>query len=120
VLVMEILRRRDGRVDPARLLLLLFTLVAISLVGVRTVASPQGSAPQDDSGFSLKVNVDLVVLNLAVEDESGRSVTGLHQEDFLLYENDTAQTITEFLPTEAPFNLALVLDTASIERSDWN
>lgn len=94
-----------------------FTLLAISLVGVRTAASPQDSMPQEGSEFSLKVNVDLVVLNLAVVDESGKSVTDLRQEDFSLHENGTLQTITEFLPTEAPFNLALVLDTSSSVRT---
>ena len=96
---------------PRRLLFLF--VVAAMLAGGIAVSTPQGSPPQEDSEFSLKVNVDLVVLNLTVVDENGRTVTDLRQDDFSLYENDTLQTITEFLPTEAPFNLALVLDTSS-------
>jgi len=83
---------------------------------VRTASSSHDTAPQEESEFSLKVNVDLVLLNLTVVDENGRSVTGLRQDDFSLYENGILQTITEFLPTEAPFNLALVLDTSSSVR----
>ena len=113
----KILKRRDGRPDALRLLLFLFTLLAIASVGVRTATSAHDLVPQENSEFSLKVNVDLVVLNLTVVDENGRTVTDLSQNDFLLYENDTLQTITEFLPTEAPFNLALVLDTSSSVRT---
>ena len=99
--------------------LFLFTLLATALAENRVAASGQ-NGPQDgaaDSTFSLKVNVDLVVLNLAVADENGRSVTDLRHDDFSLYEDDIPQTITEFLPTEAPFNLALVLDTSSSVRT---
>jgi Ca-activated chloride channel homolog len=100
-------------------------LVALILLTLLAAAMASGSfsaqndpAPQEGSEFSLKVNVDLVVLNVNVVDESGRSVTDLRQEDFSLYENDVQQTITEFLPTEAPFNLALVLDTSSSVRTN--
>jgi Ca-activated chloride channel homolog len=101
---------------PILQLLLSLTLLAPVLGGSHRA---QGSKPQEDSTdstFSLKVNVDLVVLNFAVVDENGRSVIDLRQEDFSLYEDGVLQTITEFLPTKAPFNLSLVLDTSSSVR----
>ena len=106
----------DGKRRVLRRLLFLI-VVATTLAGGIAVSIPQDSTPQEDSEFTLKVNVDLVVLNLTVVDDSGRSVTDLRQDDFSLYENDAPQTIAEFLPTEAPFNLALVLDTSSSVRS---
>lgn len=112
----EPLRRGNCRPEQPRLTLLLCTLLSIALASVRTASSSHDTAPQEESEFSLKVNVDLVLLNLTVVDENGRSVTGLRQDDFSLYENGILQTITEFLPTEAPFNLALVLDTSSSVR----
>ena len=105
-----------GRIDGKRRVLrrLLFLIVvATTLAGGIAVSIPQDSTPQEDSEFTLKVNVDLVVLNLTVVDDAGRSITNLRRDDFSLYENDAPQTITELLPTEAPFNLALVLDTSS-------
>ena len=98
--------------------LILLTLLAAAMATGHFSALQNDPAPQEGSEFSLKVNVDLVVLNVNVMDESGRSVTDLRQEDFSLYENDVQQTITEFLPTEAPFNLALVLDTSSSVRTN--
>lgn len=72
---------------------------------------------QEPDLFSLEVNVDLVVLNVTVLDESGVNVTSLKQEDFSVYEDDVLQDISFFLPVEAPFNLVLVLDTSVSTRS---
>ena len=105
-----------GWTDSKRRVLkrLFFLIVVATTLGVGIAVSiPQESTPQEDSEFTLKVNVDLVVLNLTVVDDAGRSITNLRRDDFSLYENNEPQTITELLPTEAPFNLALVLDTSS-------
>jgi Ca-activated chloride channel homolog len=104
---------------PTIQLLFLLTLLAPALGcgrGVLLAQNHESQEGQADSTFSLKVNVDLVVLNFAVVDESGRSVVDLRQDDCSLYEDGVPQTITEFLPTTAPFNLALVLDTSSSVR----
>ena len=107
----------------SRVLPVLFAWVVVSTLAIsgNLNAVWQDSKPQENSGdatFSLKVNVDLVVLNLAVSDENGRNVGGLRQSDFALYENEVPQTIAQFLPAEAPFNLALVLDTSSSVRNN--
>jgi VWFA-related protein len=65
----------------------------------------------------LRVNVDLVVLNLTVMDENGANITSLKREDFSIYEDDVKQEISDFLPVESPFNLVLVLDTSISTRS---
>jgi Ca-activated chloride channel homolog len=71
----------------------------------------------DDSPFSLRVDVDLVILNVAVTDEKGVNVTSLRKEDFEVYEDDVKQDVSDFLPVEAPFNLVLALDTSISTRS---
>jgi Ca-activated chloride channel family protein len=78
---------------------------------------PPAQATQDDSSFSIKVNVDLVVLNATVVDREGKNVTRLKREDFSIHEDKVPQEVSEFLPVEAPFNLALVLDTSSSVRT---
>src|SRR4026209_81739 len=69
------------------------------------------------SPFSLKVHVDLVILNVAVVDEKGANVTSLGKQDFVVYEDDVEQQVADFLPVEAPFHLVLALDTSISTRS---
>jgi VWFA-related protein len=78
---------------------------------------PSASQKPDEKPFSLKVNVDLVILNVAVVDEKGANVTALRKEDFAVYEDDVEQEVSHFLPVEAPFHLVLALDTSISTRS---
>ena len=81
-----------------------------------TAASQQPSALP--GGYSLKVNVDLVSLNVSVLDRnSGRSVGQLQAEDFLVYEDGVQQQIEQVAPSEAPFDLLLLLDVSGSTQS---
>ncbi len=69
-------------------------------------------------GYALKVNVDSVFLNVSVRDRStNRSIAGLQKPDFLIYEDGVRQQVDQFLPTEAPFNLMLLLDVSGSTAS---
>jgi len=71
----------------------------------------QREAPQP--GYSVKVAVDSVFLNASVQERNtNRSVAGLKKEDFLVYEDGVLQQVDQFLPSEAPFNLLLLLDVS--------
>ncbi len=61
-------------------------------------------------GFSLKLNVDLVTVDVIVRDKQGVLVTGLRAEDFLVYDNGTAQQITHFSRDELPLAVAFLID----------
>jgi Ca-activated chloride channel homolog len=84
--------------------------------GLSALLSSASQKP-DEKPFSLKVNVDLVILNVAVVDEKGANVTALRKEDFAVYEDDVEQEVSHFLPVEAPFHLVLALDTSISTRS---
>jgi Ca-activated chloride channel homolog len=77
---------------------------------------PEPSVSQERP-FSLKVDVNLVVLNVTVLDERGTNVTTLTQQDFVVYEDDVEQEIANFAPVEAPFHLVLALDSSSSTRT---
>jgi Ca-activated chloride channel homolog len=102
-----------------------FWLLAVgSWLAANTVLATQDK-PSDppisqDRPFALKVDVDLVVLNVTVLDEKGTNVTALKQQDFDVYEDDVEQEISSFLPVEAPFHLVLALDNSSSTRSSLN
>lgn len=64
-------------------------------------------------GYSIKVNVDSVLLNVAVQDsKTNRRLGGLKKEDFLVYEDGKLQQIEQFMPSEAPVDLLLLLDVS--------
>ncbi len=97
------------------------SIATVFLSGILFLTTPRvlGSGEQRAEGpsFSLKVNVDLVILNVAVVDEKGANVTSLRKEDFVVYEDDVEQEVSDFLPVEAPFHLVLALDTSISTRS---
>lgn len=79
--------------------------------GVQQPSAPPG-------GYSLKVNVDSVSLNVSVLDrDTGRSMGQLQREDFLVYEDGVLQQIDEVAHSEAPFNLLLLLDVSGSTQS---
>ena len=101
----------------------LWTSLSITLCSVLVLALPSDGHPPRSSGsqdedlpFRLEVDVDLVVLNVTVADESGVNVTSLTQEDFTIYEDDIRQDISTFFPVEAPFKLVLLVDTSISTR----
>src|SRR5689334_13317921 len=60
----------------------------------------------------LKVDVDLVTVNVMVSDTHGRSVLGLEPKDFEVYEDRVAQKIEFFSVEEVPASIGLVFDTS--------
>jgi VWFA-related protein len=78
-------------------------------------STPMGSqAPSPAVGtYALKVDVNSVLLNVSVrERETNRSLGGLQKGDFSVFEDGIRQEIDQFLPTESPFDLLLLLDTS--------
>ncbi len=64
-------------------------------------------------GFSVKVAVESVFLNVGVLDRNtNRSIAGLTKDDFLVYEDGVLQRVVQFQPSEAPLNLLLLLDVS--------
>jgi VWFA-related protein len=58
----------------------------------------------------IKVQTELVSLNVVVMDRQGRRVSGLLKEDFEVFEDDSRQEITHFSADERPLRLVLVFD----------
>src|SRR3954447_13491670 len=67
-------------------------------------------AQEQDPDEVLKVETNLVQLNVGVVDKQGRAILNLSRNDFVVYENDVRQTIQSFEPTTTPFSLVLMLD----------
>ena len=94
-------------------------LCSLSLSAVVSDKVSEQAKPEEKP-FAIKVDVNLVVLNVTVLDEKGTNVTALKREDFVVYEDDTEQEISNFFPVEAPFHLVLALDNSSSTRTSLN
>ena len=80
--------------------------------------SDNSKADEVDEGDVVRVETQLVSVPAVVTNNAGRPLTGLRAENFLLFENGQQQKITNFATTEAPFEIALLLDTSGSTRVD--
>lgn len=80
--------------------------------------SQEPSAEEVDEGDVVRVETQLVSVPAVVTNSAGRPVPGLRAENFLLFENGQQQKISNFATTEAPFEIALLLDTSGSTRVD--
>lgn len=80
--------------------------------------APTGKTEEVDEGDVVRVDTQLVSVPAVVTTNTGRPLAGLKTENFKLFENGQPQRITDFATTEAPFEIALLLDTSGSTRND--
>ena len=90
------------------------SLAAGALAAVATLQAQQDPAPgvDQDGVVRFRSGVELVNVTATVSDASGRFVSGLRKEDFIVYEDDRPQTVTHFSAERVPVSLGIVLDTS--------
>jgi VWFA-related protein len=105
-------RQRPRRVNPP---------------GQQKPAPPAAPAPRDSGTAAeeevgeddvVRVETQLVSVPTVVTDRTGRPVSGLKAENFLVFEDGRPQKIANFATTEAPFEVALLLDTSGSTRAE--
>jgi Ca-activated chloride channel family protein len=79
-----------------------------SLLAVLITFAP--ALAQDDGDDVVRVNTDLVVVNVTVTDAAGKYVRGLKRADFKIMDDGREQTVSSFGPEETPFAAAVLLD----------
>ncbi len=72
--------------------------------------------PEDDDGGIIKIDTELVNLNVRVIDRTNRPINTLTQNDFKVYEDNVLQPIEFFSKSEVPTNYALVIDNSGSLR----
>jgi VWFA-related protein len=77
-----------------------------------------GSGEEVDEGDVVRVETQLVSVPAVVTNANGRPIAGLKAENFVLYEDGSKQTLANFGTTQAPFEIALLLDTSGSTRAD--
>jgi Ca-activated chloride channel homolog len=89
----------------------LLAALVVVLQGQQPTPPPQRPEAQEP-GFRFKSGVELINVTATVSDASGRFVSGLRQEDFLVYEDDQPVTVTHFNSERVPVSLGIVVDTS--------
>jgi VWFA-related protein len=90
-----------SRTFPDRLRLTAFAFAALLCLA---------GAPRAQDDEPIRVESNLVVLNVGVADRKGEAVTDLTRGDFAVYEDGVKQSIVSFEPAASPFSLVLLLD----------
>lgn len=94
----------------------LVTLTAL-VVAALSLPTPLQSQQDDDV---IRVNTDLVVLNVTVTDKAGQYVPGLRLSDFTIFEDGkqvSPELISSFSLHESPFASVVLLDTSGSMES---
>lgn len=81
-------------------------------------SSNNSSGEEVDEGDIVRVETQLVTVPTVVTDKTGHPISTLRQENFVLLEDGKPQRLTNFATTEAPFEIALLLDTSGSTREE--
>ncbi len=76
------------------------------------------SAEEVDAGDVVRVDTQLVSVPTVITSSSGRPLTGLRRENFVVFEDGQPQSLANFGTTDAPFEIALLLDSSGSTRAD--
>jgi len=93
-----------------------FFLLLIFSLTFSVALCAQDKKNEDDE--ILRIETQLVDVPFVVTDKSGKPLLNLKQNNFVLYEDGRQQEIADFAATNAPFEVALLLDTSGSARSD--
>jgi VWFA-related protein len=74
---------------------------------------PEASQQPQQGGVTIAVDVPIVTLDVVATTQHGDILTGLKKENFRVFDDGVAQTITNFAPTEAPITMVLLLEFSS-------
>lgn len=80
--------------------------------------APTPAGEEVDEGDIVRVDTQLVSIPAVVTDSAGRPLTNLRASNFIVSEDGRPQVISNFATTEAPFEVALLLDTSGSTRAD--
>jgi VWFA-related protein len=76
------------------------------------------AAEEVDEGDVVRVETQLVTVPAVVTDKTGHPIPTLRLENFVVLEDGKPQRLTNFATTEAPFEIALLLDTSGSTRDE--
>jgi len=103
-------RQIDLQYNRCRIVIV--TFLFSSLTTIVQAQTSRVSAGIEDEQYTIKENVDYVVLHPTVQDRHGSFVAGLSKDDFQIYENGVLQQIKHFSHEDIPVTVGLVVDNS--------
>ena len=83
---------------------------------VRTSPGSSNSLSKGDHGYTLRRDVEEVVLNVTVLDDHNKLVMNLTKPDFSVAEDGVAQTIISFQHEDIPVSMGILVDNSGSMR----
>ena len=108
------LRIRPEWTPTIRYLVAVLILIAPASLVWAQESSPSQSRPGD--AYTIRVNVNMVVLRATAQDHKGTLVSGLGKGDFQVYEDGALQEIKYFSHDDIPVTVGLVIDNSGSMR----
>src|SRR5947209_17273899 len=90
-------------------------------VGATATPSPgqtNSTGEEVGEGDVVRVETQLVTVPAVVTDRNGHPLVGMHADNFAVFEDGQPQRVTNFATAEAPFEIALLLDTSGSTREE--
>ena len=87
-----------------------FTSFAQDQSSVPATAPVQSPAEKITKGKSVQQEVQMVLVNATVTDPYGRLVTGLDQNNFQIFEDNTEQEVVHFSSEDVPVSIGMIFD----------
>jgi Ca-activated chloride channel family protein len=79
--------------------------------------TPEPTDEDFDEGSTLRINTELVTLNVRVIDRNNRPIDNVRQNDFHVFEDGVSQPIESFTREEVPISYGVAIDTSGSLRS---
>jgi VWFA-related protein len=70
--------------------------------------------------LQVKVDVQLIPVDVVVDDAAGKPITNLVREDFTVFEDGEPREIQSFESAENPYNILLLFDRSSSTEDQWS
>jgi Ca-activated chloride channel homolog len=93
-------------------LTMLLAATAAGQVSIEPRAKPAPPKQEAPGRANIRVDTTLILVPVSVNDPLNRPVSGLEKENFRLFEDKVAQSITQFAMDDEPVAVGLVFDTS--------
>src|SRR5437588_6857133 len=80
------------------------------IVAMLVLPGPKAVGQQDQSGYTIRSDVRLVLLDVSVRDSKGATVSGLTKENFKIADEGKTQPIEVFAANDIPATVGIIVD----------